>query len=504
MSKNDDVAAGRGFLLIAGAKAWFLITSAGVALGLPRLFGEPEAFGRFKVVSSVATIVNMVLITATVQSVARLTSERAGASRLIRSMALRVQCMFGGGAALALCLGAPLLSTQVFGDGSLATYIQIAALVTAAYAFYATFVGLLNGLAAFGKQAALDIIFSTLKALLILGAVALGFGVVGAFAGFAAAAIIIAILSAVVSHHALPPDTGNTSIQMGRYLSLLWPIATSALLLNVIIQLDVLMVKSMPDSTKYALRLIDRSAGLFGGAKNLSLLPYQATFALTFIVFPMLSKADFDGDREKMRRWIAQAIRFTFLLGAATAVILAVAAEPTLRILMGPDYGDAATALTFLLPGTVCLAELVLAITILNASGHERIAMRIAFGTVMALSVALWVSTRTALSDGMLSQLPESAALGTLIGCIIGFSMALFTIQRLYQVQLPWVTMLRVSGVSLAIVFASQWVPIRGLFGLVALAFGTMLVYFIGLVLCREITSNDLNMMRRILRTNDE
>ena len=133
MRKDEEVAAGRGFLLIAGAKAWFLVTSAGIALGLPRLFGEPESFGRFKVVSSAATIINMVLITATVQAVSKLTSERHDASQHIRSIALRIQLVLGGAVSLGMALFADSISEHVFGDSTLAPYLRIAAMITACF-----------------------------------------------------------------------------------------------------------------------------------------------------------------------------------------------------------------------------------------------------------------------------------------------------------------------------------------------------------------------------------
>jgi O-antigen/teichoic acid export membrane protein len=502
MATNENVSAGRGFLLIAGAKAWFLVTSAGVALGLPRLLGEPEAFGRFKVVSSLATIVNMVLITATIQAVARLTSERPKYGQHIRRLALRTQILFGGGLAIALFVLANPLCERLFGDGTLAPYLRLAAIVAAAYSVYAVFVGLLNGLSHFGTQAALDIVFSTLKATLIVGFVALGFGVMGAFTGFAIAAVTIACIAAAVSHRRLikDPSTPNDArAYASRYLQLLWPIATSALLLNFIIQLDVLMVKGIPNPSTYGVRAIDRASGLFGGAKNISLLPYQATFALTFVVFPMLSKAGFEGDLEKIQQWIRQALRFTLILGAAAAVVLVTTAEPALRLLMGSEYAAAAPALRLLLPSALFLAEFVLGITILNASGHERTAAAIAAITLVLLAIIQWLGASWALSTYGLDALPVAAGFGTLFACFAGFCLVSRAMHKRFQAHLSGWTFGRVALAFACAVTTGQAFAPDGLINLLAMALMTGIVYVATLFALREITSDDIKLAGRVL-----
>ena len=70
-----------------------------------------------------------------------------------------------------------------------------AGLICAAYAFYAVHVGIINGRQAFTTQAKLDMAFTTMKVLFIIGITSAGLGVNGAFIGFAIAAIAIAVWS---------------------------------------------------------------------------------------------------------------------------------------------------------------------------------------------------------------------------------------------------------------------------------------------------------------------
>src|SRR4051812_37908248 len=66
---------GRGLALITLAKLYFILTGFVVQVGLPRLLGSPTAFGQYSLVMSIASVINNVLIAATVQSVSKRVSE---------------------------------------------------------------------------------------------------------------------------------------------------------------------------------------------------------------------------------------------------------------------------------------------------------------------------------------------------------------------------------------------------------------------------------------------
>ena len=72
---NDDTrTAGRGLISIAAAKVYFIIASYSVQLALPRLWDAHE-FGRYAAAIAGASILNNVLIAATIQSVSKFVSE---------------------------------------------------------------------------------------------------------------------------------------------------------------------------------------------------------------------------------------------------------------------------------------------------------------------------------------------------------------------------------------------------------------------------------------------
>ena len=75
---------------------------------------------------------------------------------------------------------------------------RAAGLIVFAYGIYTVCIGCLNGRKLFIRQAQFDLVFTTLKACLVLGFAAMGFGVIGAFFGFATAAVLITLIALVV------------------------------------------------------------------------------------------------------------------------------------------------------------------------------------------------------------------------------------------------------------------------------------------------------------------
>src|SRR5690554_6372711 len=94
---SDDTArsTGRGFLVITGAKLWFMLTGAVIQLGLPIFLGSSEQFGVFKIVTEAISLINMVMITGTLQAVSKMVSEQPQAARRVVHQAMKLQCALG-------------------------------------------------------------------------------------------------------------------------------------------------------------------------------------------------------------------------------------------------------------------------------------------------------------------------------------------------------------------------------------------------------------------------
>src|SRR5262245_13107047 len=76
-AKDEARSAGRGLLSITGAKIYFIVAGYALQLALPRLLGSRATFGLYSSAMSLVSIVNNVIIAATVQSVSKAVSESA-------------------------------------------------------------------------------------------------------------------------------------------------------------------------------------------------------------------------------------------------------------------------------------------------------------------------------------------------------------------------------------------------------------------------------------------
>src|SRR5262249_20515939 len=166
---------------------------------LPHLFPaatRADWFGLYKVVVWIVSVVNNVIVTVTIQSVSKFVAEDEVREGQVVRAGFRLMLPVGLLAAGGFALAAPLIA-HFEADRALVPYLRIAAVIPLGYAVYSVFIGVANGRREFHKQAALDCTFSTLRAALVLGLAATGFGLAGALSGFASASLAIIAVAAL-------------------------------------------------------------------------------------------------------------------------------------------------------------------------------------------------------------------------------------------------------------------------------------------------------------------
>ena len=190
---TDQASAGKGLAFITLAKLYFILMGFIVQLGLPR-FLSPTEYGRYSLAMSFVSVVNNVLIAATVQSVAKRVSENEALAGARLRQGLLIQLVIGVVLSGGLILSAPWLSGLGYSQ-ELAPLLRVVALVPLFYAVYAALIGSLNGRQLFKRQAMLDMTFSTMRSIGILGSAVLGFGALGSVTGFTSAAFAILVIA---------------------------------------------------------------------------------------------------------------------------------------------------------------------------------------------------------------------------------------------------------------------------------------------------------------------
>jgi stage V sporulation protein B len=491
---------GRGLALITLAKLYFILTGFVVQVGLPRLLGSPTAFGRYSLVMSMASVINNVLIAATVQSVSKRVSEDEplAAARLRQGLAIQlgVGILLAGG----LTLLAPLMARFAY-DEDLTDLLRIVSIVPLCYALYAALVGSLNGRRMFMHQAGLDMTFSTVRTFGIVGAAALGYGAAGAVAGFAGGALIILLVALFV----VGTGQEGPKLPLKSWVSFLLPIVLFQLMLNGTLLLDVWVFNhtvaqlglesglTIAQAAEQATTLV----GLYKAGQNFAFVPYQIILAVTFIVFPLVSRATASGDLETARTHIDSALRFSAIALFGMAAPISGAAEGLMRMAYGTTFLGGAETLRVLVFGEVGLALFVIIATILSGAGKPGWSAITGF---IALLVVLFgnrlLVKAVGLGDGVLGV----AAFATSLGPLSALILSSFALKAILGVLPPIASFVRCAIASVAGYCVARWIPQgTGLMAPVAMIAGG-LAYLLALVLVRELGRADLTLFRGALR----
>jgi O-antigen/teichoic acid export membrane protein len=562
MSDDTVKKTGRGFLVITAAKVWFLITGAAVQLGLPIIFGSAEMFGVFKIVTEAISLINMVMITGTLQAVSKLVSEEPDKANGVVNLAIKLQLCLGVPLAGAYALGAPWIA-ESFNDPALTGLIRLSSLIVLFYAFYAIFVGYLNGLKEYVRQASLDITFATLKTAGILGLVALGFGVIGAVAGFVVAAGIICVISGVwtfIIMRRKAKDSGGkpAPATLKRLLGFLVLIMLYTFALNGVMRADLFVLKSVAADVPAHLvgadaifKIIsDKFSGFYGAVLNVARIPYQGVIAVTFVIFPLISESTFREDHDTTRAYIRTTFRYCMILIASVAVLLALNSDSIIAGLYSTDYQAASTALAYLSVSIIFFALLYVAATIIIGAG-DPLAAVVIMGVGLAVSAVLnylfvsgihaevmaglqWTSLGTVPSGDAASRVQNavlvaqndvalagpyllegprymaSAAIATTVAMVSACVLSILWIGVRYKAWLPVPTLIRILiatavlyGFDLVVPTPVEWVAEYGKLVFLAIVAAKMAVMgillLVVLAITREFGAEDVERLRKVI-----
>ena len=197
----------------------------------------------------------------------------------------------------------------------------------------------------------------------------------GALTGFAGAALGITLIALVAWARA----TG-TGLPICTWFAFLLPIVLFKLTLNGTLLLDVWVLKNtaaqlgIESGMDVAAAAIKPRAtsGLYRAGQNFAFVPYQVILSVTFIVFPLVSRATAAGDLAAARVHIRNALRFSLIVLFALAAPLSGAAEAARFAGIWAEVPGGADTLSVLVFGQIALALFVIVATVLTSAGQAR------------------------------------------------------------------------------------------------------------------------------------
>ena len=509
----DAAQAGRGVLFIAFAKFYFMIAGAVIEFVLPAVLSV-ATFGAYGVIASTVSPLNNVLITGTIQGVSRFTAQTPDQAREIQRAGFRMQTRIGVPIAIVFVALAPVLA-WFFHDTSKTGPLMLSGAIVLAYAFYAVFVGTANGLRRFGTQAALDVTMATMRAGGIVGLAIAGFGLYGAIGGWVGAAGIIVVVAAFAV--GLPGRSQGDRMSLAPLTRFFSSVALYLILLNLIMFADQLLLKRLTsewfsdhasglkaqllavtpswlaaDAVELAdpSKLADVQVGYYRAVQNLARLSYQAIIAVTFVIFPLVSRSTFVSDTDKTKAYVQTTLRYSLIFAGSIAVVFAANPRQLLDIPYASTYAEfGAPALVSLALGNVCFAVFAIGGTILNGAGLTRQAIAVAAITLVVAVVAnaIVIPRFTPGRDVLLA-----AASATAAAMFVGAVTVGWLLQRKLGAFLPALSVVRIAAAAGIAIAVGRVLSFRGAVMVLAESVVVGLVFLMCLIGLRELKVADL------------
>ncbi len=165
-------------------------------------------------------------------------------------------------------------------------------------------------------------------------------------------------------------------------LSFEWKTLLFAFFLNGLLQLDLQLMKGLAP-----LELGDTSfqAGIYGAMQQIATLPYVATIAVAFVVFPLVSRSTYEMDIHTARTTIQSANRFVLILLGAAVSAMALFPEALILLVYPADYLQGMNMLRWLSVAYLFFSFMVLNANVLTGSGHPAWPMMF-FGAALVVS----------------------------------------------------------------------------------------------------------------------
>jgi stage V sporulation protein B len=295
---------------------------------------------------------------------------------------------------------------------------------------------------------------------------------------------------------------GKSSLSLRGYLGFALPLLFGQALLNLLFQADLTLLGRFASQAAEAagapLSRADALVGAYRATQLFSFLPYQILIAITFILFPMLATAAKQKDAAAIARYVRMGLRLSLIIvGAMVSVTLGLAPR-LLDLLFGADAAAlGGRPLTLLSLGFGAFAIFGILTTILNSLGHERQSLEV---TGFALVVVGTLCFTRAHGAPLSEELLWLTAQATATGLLVATGTAAVLVYRAAGALVSPATLLRTLGaLALSAAAARVAFPAGKLFTLVAAAV-TPCLYLALLVLARELTRADLEIVRKVAK----
>jgi stage V sporulation protein B len=274
------------------------------------------------------------------------------------------------------------------------------------------------------------------------------------------------------------------------------------IVMNLIMSVDTFLLKRLVTewfvghaAAADASSLADRQVAYYRVVQNLARLPYQLMIAVTFVIFPLVSRSTFENDAEKTRGYVRTAMRYSLVFAGLMGAVLAAESGPLIAFLYPAPYAaEGGPALAVLALGNVAFALFTIAGTILNGAGRTRDAITVAALTLGLLVVGLFLGIPHGAPG---REVLAICAAATTAAMVLGAAASGWFLWKRFGAFLPAATVVRVGLATAAAVAFGRFVPPHGKVMTLVMAAAAAAIYLGVIVATRELGPADLAALRR-------
>ena len=476
----EKVSIGKSYVYLTTAKFLSILAGYIIYIFIARLL-DPAGFGVYSIIVGIVSVINMVILTGTIQSVSKFVSQDENSAEDVKNLALKLQLFIGCLIAGAYFLLAGVIAA-VINDKSYIPYLRLSALIVLFYSFYAVFIGYLNGLRQFRKQSLFDMSYSILRAGLIIGLTLFTLTVMGAILGFVFASLIILISAVLIV--GFKPIYKKSLVNYKDLIKFMLPTMGFVLISNLLLNIDLLSIKALSEAS-----ISNTLAGYYSAALSIARIPYFAVISLSLMILPLVSKATFDKNLEKTKYYINSSLRFSLILLVFLAVIISTNSKQLLKLLYPSVYSYSGSALTIAVFGLALLGLFLISTTIITGSGRPKTAFKLGL-FVLILDVILNIYLVKAYSL-------NGAAMATTLAMLIGFIVSIIYIKKIFKTYLNLKSVIKILILGVIIYFISSAYEVNG-FLLVIKILILSVLYLFALFILKEIRILDIKKLLKI------
>jgi stage V sporulation protein B len=454
---------------------WGLVVSTVISsvatIFIARLLGS-NLYGLYGIVLIAPTLIGVFrdwgINSAMVRYIAQFRSEdRASEVRSIIISGIVFEIVLGMALSVVCFALSGYLATSVFHRPEITSLIQVAAISILASGLINAASAAFTGIEKMELNSLMLILQSTIKTVIMITFVILGFGYSGAVLGYTVAIVIAGLIGVALvwTQYRHLPKIGNVKLEIQAYIKTMLsygvPLSISAILSGFQLQFYsfLLPIFYVTDNT---------AIGNFGIASTFVVLIAFFATPIATMLFPAFSKLDPKKDKQTLLSVFQFSVKYASLLVVPVATLVMCLAGPAVSTLFGETYSTAPLFLALL--AITYVFPVIGSLSVTNFISSQGKTTFILYLTLLSAAIGLPMGYILIMQLGVLGLIIASTVAG-----IPSTVVSLFWIRKHYGLTIDW-------GSSVKILLSSATASVLTYFLIMELGFSSLIRLIIGVM----------------------